>query len=144
MIRRTTDPAMNPKLKIAGVFFNQIMSQWSLHQEYMKQVRTSLQRDVANCPVCDTNIKLLSPIATGTSAHSPVIVREPYSPAAKMWWHLFQEVSIQIGGTLPDRVYAYIQALDKGQGKSTDPFLLPKFHQYMLSRQGQADVTKGA
>lgn len=165
MIRAAQKPNINPKLRIAGVFFNQVQPSWKLHKDYQQQVRNALLAEGIDCPCFETTVRHLVAIADGVSTHSPITLRDPYCPASKSLWQLLQELMISLGGPGVPRLYKYVQALDEeGQqlferslqhsekaeeetanqdGKKTRkkeyaPFLLPRFEQHC--RQA---VTKG-
>lgn len=166
MIKTAQKPNINPDLRIAGVFFNQVQPSWKLHKDYQKEVRAALLTESAqgDCPVFDTALKHLSAIADGVSAHSPISLRDPYCPASKSLWQLLQELAISIGGPAVPRLYKYIRALDaEGQrlfdeknARSADqteegseeikqkkkpqytPFMLPRFEAYYTQIRGVA------
>jgi chromosome partitioning protein len=113
MIAEARDPRINPGLKVAGVLFNKT-SNWQLHKGYEQQVRQLVARDGANDYRCfSTSIKYLKSIAEAISVHSAVPLLDPYSDAAKYYWHLLQELISVVGGPALPRLMRYVAVLDE-------------------------------
>jgi cellulose biosynthesis protein BcsQ len=94
----------NPDLVTAGVILNKVQSNWNIHQDLTRDLRSWSE----GLHVFETEIKQNSAVVTSMGNHSLIVLDQPESEYARAYWYLLHNLLSVIGGPAQAEVAAIV------------------------------------